>query len=1240
MATGKRDVHTVKSKSSKSKKAGGIQASKVEHDIDEFLENFRRKSSTLDQPLSSDIQDTLGLPPRSYSSSQCSTDECTDESPDRSYFPPPSMFTKGHHRQHSSTTSESEWGPDYDEEISKEEMIEKLNARVQHSKQAKKAEQESDLMEEQECPYSVLDVASLIQSRYAYITGGKAKNGALILTFPENLQHPQIPDEEYRKLVNFLCCVPTLAESEQGFVIVLDRRQASWNDVRALLLKMSEFFPKHIQVVFLLQPKGFFQRAFADMKSKFVKEELEFKVVLCNEPSEMLDYISEDQLTSDVGGKLEFDANEWTQHKSAVEKFASNTEKMGTAVQVLVKKYEEIEIPNDVPGMEKLIQDHIQGRKEILDDLASTVTHGETLLSCIRGDNSEIHFTQATHVRSLEKLLIKLEEIKKEFEGFWARHEKRLKQALLLRQFEEEFKLYQYNVERKLEWLQTRMSQLGDSLDKVEELFQEFEEFETEAQKDLEQADRMRGTGDQLITQDSYAVDSIRPKCIELQRMCDQYKSLLRRRREMLNKSHDLQDRIDKANKWCNKGVELLSNLPPEHCQSAEDTRSAIEDIENFMTTSNQLRLNNPKEFRQLFESMITPETRTVVQKVLKKMEDVKTMCEKRRHNFQANIHNRQPSVSGPIRAVHPVTDRSSADRPERLPKVPNEANKHIDIYNKSARIRTDVPPRTSQHTAPSVSNISDTGSEKTRSSLSSMSLGSSISDIDTLLAKRRHVLNELIESEKTYVSQLADIVHGYERKLDDPEMRHLIPDALRGRKEILFGNLEQIYRFHKDKFLHELEDCHDAPAKVGQCFTNRKEEFHLYSVYCQNKTRSETLRNQVGDQNPFFLECQRRLGHKLPLGAYLLKPVQRITKYQLLLKEMLRFSDHDQTCEAHLQEALDCMLEVVRYVNDSMHQVSIVGFPGNLSEQGKLIMQGSFQMSTEHKGKIKDLRFKPMQRHMFLHQKSILLCKQKEDTNSSDKVVYSFKNLLKLSQVGLTENVKGDKRKFELWLRGREEVYIIQAPSLAVKEMWVKEIKRVLMNQFDEIKAVNHMHNTSNNYRVPDQEPTNGHSSRRYVDNWRTHNHMIFNNISTVPQGLEMMSPESPPRGTKEEEGGWDTDDFSDGEEATSHQTYSPPVQKQPVYMQHFRSLGNYTASDPTELTLLEGDVVKVIKTASTGWWFAQHTITQQEGWVPSTYMEPLTDNSLSSINSSPHDYKSSLTSVYTASPVDESTV
>ena len=30
-------------------------------------------------------------------------------------------------------------------------------------------------------------------------------------------------------------------------------------------------------------------------------------------------------------------------------------------------------------------------------------------------------------------------------------------------------------------------------------------------------------------------------------------------------------------------------------------------------------------------------------------------------------------------------------------------------------------------------------------------------------------------------------------------------------------------------------------------------------------------------------------------------------------------------------------------------------------------------------------------------------------------------------SQIGLTERVRGDKKKFEIWLHGRSEVYTIQ---------------------------------------------------------------------------------------------------------------------------------------------------------------------------------------------------------------------
>ncbi|ESO98749.1 hypothetical protein LOTGIDRAFT_113995 [Lottia gigantea] len=115
---------------------------------------------------------------------------------------------------------------------------------------------------------------------YYYISGGKAKNGAPILIFADRPNEPEVPDEEYKKLITYLCSITLRAEKETGFVVVIDRRNDGWGAVRSILLKISGFFPCHVQVAFLLQPKGFFQRAFADFRSKFVKEELEFKVRL------------------------------------------------------------------------------------------------------------------------------------------------------------------------------------------------------------------------------------------------------------------------------------------------------------------------------------------------------------------------------------------------------------------------------------------------------------------------------------------------------------------------------------------------------------------------------------------------------------------------------------------------------------------------------------------------------------------------------------------------------------------------------------------------------------------------------------------------------------------------------------------------------------------------------------------------------------------------------------------------
>ena len=63
-----------------------------------------------------------------------------------------------------------------------------------------------------------------------------------------------------------------------------------------------------------------------------------------------------------------------------------------------------------------------------------------------------------------------------------------------------------------------------------------------------------------------------------------------------------------------------------------------------------------------------------------------------------------------------------------------------------------------------------------------------------------------------------------------------------------------------------------------------------MYVQYCRDKPDSNALLVQHGGS--FFEEVQRHHRVEHPIAAYLIKPVQRITKYQLLLKDLLSCCD------------------------------------------------------------------------------------------------------------------------------------------------------------------------------------------------------------------------------------------------------------------------------------------------------------------------------------------------------------
>ena len=67
------------------------------------------------------------------------------------------------------------------------------------------------------------------------------------------------------------------------------------------------------------------------------------------------------------------------------------------------------------------------------------------------------------------------------------------------------------------------------------------------------------------------------------------------------------------ANRWCTNGVDLLAGQPLEKCQTSQGAESALQEIDSYLKTSRDLKLSNPREFRNIFEEIMTPESRVRV---------------------------------------------------------------------------------------------------------------------------------------------------------------------------------------------------------------------------------------------------------------------------------------------------------------------------------------------------------------------------------------------------------------------------------------------------------------------------------------------------------------------------------------------------------------------------------------------------------------------------------------------------
>uniref|UniRef100_A0A8C4F869 Pleckstrin homology domain-containing family G member 4B n=1 Tax=Dicentrarchus labrax TaxID=13489 RepID=A0A8C4F869_DICLA len=300
--------------------------------------------------------------------------------------------------------------------------------------------------------------------------------------------------------------------------------------------------------------------------------------------------------------------------------------------------------------------------------------------------------------------------------------------------------------------------------------------------------------------------------------------------------------------------------------------------------------------------------------------------------------------------------------------------------------------------------------------------------------SKVQHIMDEMISTEREYVRSLSYIIEHY-----FPEMERLdLPQDLRGKRSIIFGNVEKLWDFHSQYFLKDLESCAHSPLSISSCFLRHEDQFGMYALYSKNKPQSDTLLSSHG--NEFFKNKQLELGDKMDLASYLLKPIQRMSKYALLLKDLIKECSQSQEQElSDLRTAEEMVKFQLRHGNDLLAMDAIRGCDVNLKEQGQLRCQDEFIVWC---GRRKYLR------HVFLFEDLILFSKTKKIEGGYD--IYIYKQSFKTAEIGMTENVGDSGLRFEIWFRRRksQDTFILQASSAEVKAVWTAIIGKILWRQ------------------------------------------------------------------------------------------------------------------------------------------------------------------------------------------------
>uniref|UniRef100_A0A3Q1GBQ3 FYVE, RhoGEF and PH domain containing 4a n=1 Tax=Acanthochromis polyacanthus TaxID=80966 RepID=A0A3Q1GBQ3_9TELE len=311
-------------------------------------------------------------------------------------------------------------------------------------------------------------------------------------------------------------------------------------------------------------------------------------------------------------------------------------------------------------------------------------------------------------------------------------------------------------------------------------------------------------------------------------------------------------------------------------------------------------------------------------------------------------------------------------------------------------------------------------------------------------------IASELLHTEKAYVARLNLLDQVFCAKLMEEANKGTFPvDVVKN----IFSNISSIHAFHSQFLLPDLEKRMGEWAstpRIGDILQKLTPFLKMYGEYVKNFDKAMELLKQWIDRSPQFkaiiqeIQSQEVCGC-LTLQHHMLEPVQRVPRYEMLLKDYLKKLPQEDSDRRDAEKSLEIIATAATHSNSAIRKSEnlkkLMEIYEMLGEEEDIVHPSNEFIKEGHILKLAARNTSAMERYLFLFNNMLLYCVPKFSLGGTK---YTVRTRIGIDGMKVLETTNEDyPHTFQV--SGKERTLELQASSEQDKADWIKAFRETI---------------------------------------------------------------------------------------------------------------------------------------------------------------------------------------------------